>query len=228
MRQEQDPAKIRGMFNRIAGSYDFLNHFFSFNIDARWRKQTVRSAADMDVTNILDVAAGTFDLSLAYASAFPDAQVIGLDFAIGMLENGLPKLGGHTVAPIQGDGMSLPIRDGSMDIVSIAFGIRNLADMSVGLREFFRVLRSGGRVMILEFTPNRNWAFRFYSGVVMPLVGRLVSRDRDAYAYLHRSVQAFPEADKLKTMMADAGFRNVTWRKLTLGIAALHIGERKE
>ena len=226
MRKEQEPAKIQGMFNRIAGSYDFLNHFFSFNIDARWRRQTVREAADMNPEVILDVAAGTFDLSLVYAAAFPQARVLGLDFAIDMLKNGLHKLDGKQVYPVQGDGMQLPVESGSVDIVSIAFGIRNLLDMDAGLREFYRVLKPGGRVMVLEFTPNRNPLFRFYSGVVMPLVGRLVSKDRDAYAYLHRSVQAFPSTGKLKDMMENAGFSGVRWRKLTFGIAALHIGER--
>lgn len=227
MKHEQDPAKIRGMFNRIAGSYDFLNHFFSFNIDSRWRRQTVKTAADMQPDTILDVAAGTFDLSLAFSRGFPEASVVGLDFAIEMLHSGLHKLDGHRVLPVQGDGMALPIRSDSVDIVSIAFGIRNLLSMETGLREFHRVLKPGGRVMILEFTPNKNPFFRFYSGVIMPLVGRLVSRDRDAYAYLHRSVQAFPTVGELKRKMEDAGFVHVRWRKLTMGIAALHVGEKE-
>ncbi len=215
------------MFNRIAGSYDFLNHFFSFNIDSRWRKQTVKAAADMQPDIILDVAAGTFDLSLAFSKAFPDASVVGLDFAIEMLHSGLHKLDGQPVMPVQGDGMALPIRSNSVDIVSIAFGIRNLLSMETGLDEFYRVLKPGGRLMILEFTPNKNPFFRFYSGVIMPLVGRLVSKDRDAYAYLHRSVQAFPTVGELKRKMEDAGFVHVGWRKLTMGIAALHVGEKE-
>ncbi len=224
---EQEPAKIRGMFNRIAGSYDLLNHLFSFNIDALWRRRTVKAAADLQPAIILDVAAGTFDLSLAFSRRFPDATVLGLDFAIEMLTRGLPKLKDRAVVPVNGDGMRLPIRDQSVDIVSIAFGIRNLVNMEAGLLEFHRVLKPGGRLLVLEFTPNRNPLFRFYSGVIMPLVGRLVSRDRDAYAYLHRSVQAFPGAERLKEMLEAAGFDDVSYQKMTMGISALHIGNRR-
>ena len=224
---EQEPAKIRGMFNRIAGSYDLLNHLFSFNVDALWRRRTVKAAGDMEPDVILDVAAGTFDLSLAFSRGFPGATVYGLDFAIEMLTRGLPKLQDRPVVPVNGDGMRLPLRDQSVDIVSIAFGIRNLVDMEAGLREFHRVLKPGGRLMVLEFTPNRNLLFRFYSGVVMPMVGRLISKDRDAYTYLHRSVQAFPDAEKLKSMVEAAGFDDVSYRKMTMGIAALHIGNRR-
>jgi len=224
MTHEQQPEKIRGMFNRIAHRYDFLNHFFSLNIDSRWRNRTVHAAADMDPERILDVAAGTFDLSLAFARQFPRADVIGLDFACDMLTEGLPKIGDRRVLPVNGDGLMLPLPDNSVDIVSIAFGIRNFADMNRGLREFHRVLRPGGRAMILEFTPNRNPLFRFYSGVVMPTIGRMISKDPDAYAYLHRSVQAFPNVHELADRMTSAGFIDVRWRKLTMGIAALHVG----
>ena len=226
MSREQEPARIRSMFNGIARRYDFLNHFFSFNIDALWRHRTVKAVVSRTPEIILDVAAGTMDLSIAFAGKFPDADVIALDFACEMLKGGLKKLQNFRVFPVNGDGLALPLPDNSVDVASIAFGIRNFADMEKGLAEFYRVLKPGGALLILEFTPNRNPLFNFYSGVIMPFVGKLVSKDPDAYHYLHRSVKAFPNAEELKKRMETAGFSSVHYKKMTMGIAALHVGEK--
>ncbi|NOZ13235.1 MAG: ubiquinone/menaquinone biosynthesis methyltransferase [Acidobacteria bacterium] len=228
MNHEQEPAKIQSMFNHIARRYDFLNHFFSFNIDAHWRCQTVKAVFEKEPEVVLDVAAGTMDLSVAFAKQFPEADIIALDFACEMLKGGLHKLKNHRIFPLNGDGLALPFRENSADILSIAFGIRNLENLSRGLDEFYRVLKPGGTLLILEFTPNRNPLFNLYSGFIMPLIGRIVSQDPDAYHYLHRSVQAFPPVDVLKGRMEDAGFTKVSYRKMTMGIAALHQGEKQK
>ncbi|MCK5879842.1 MAG: bifunctional demethylmenaquinone methyltransferase/2-methoxy-6-polyprenyl-1,4-benzoquinol methylase UbiE [Holophagae bacterium] len=226
MSREQEPAKIQSMFNSIARRYDFLNHFFSFNIDALWRRRTVKTVSSRSPEVILDVAAGTMDLSIAFSRQFPDADIVALDFACEMLNAGLNKLKTHRVFPVNGDGLSLPLADNSVDAVSIAFGIRNLESLDKGLAEFYRVLKPGGTLLILEFTPNRNPLFKLYSGVFMPFIGRLISKDPDAYLYLHRSVKAFPSAEALKSRMENSGFSTVRYRKMTMGIAALHLGQK--
>ncbi len=228
MSHEQAPKKIQSMFNGIARRYDFLNHFFSFNIDAYWRSRTVKAALGTSPERILDVAAGTMDLSIAFAGRFPGADVVALDFACEMLNGGLKKLKNRRVFPVNGDGLTLPLPDNSVDIVSIAFGIRNLESLDRGLAEFHRVLKPAGILLVLEFTPNRNPLFNLYSGVVMPLIGRLISKDPDAYHYLYRSVKAFPPVDILKERMERAGFRNVRYNKMTMGIVALHFGVKSE
>ncbi len=226
MRHEQEPVKIQSMFNSIARRYDLLNHFFSFNIDALWRKKTVKAVSSKTPKIILDVAAGTMDLSIAFARKFPDADVIALDFACEMLNGGLHKLKNHRLYPVNGDGLTLPFADNSVDIVSIAFGIRNFENLDKGLAEFYRILKPGGTLLILEFTPNRNPLFNFYSGVFMPFVGRLISKNPDAYHYLHRSVKAFPSAEALKNHMENTGFSTIRYKKMTMAIAALHVGEK--
>ena len=224
MTREQEPAKIQSMFNDIAQRYDFLNHFFSFNIDALWRRRAVNAVSLPAPEVILDVAAGTMDLSIAFARKFPAANVIALDFACKMLNGGLGKLKNHRVFPVNGDGLALPLPDNSVDVVSIAFGIRNFESLENVLAEFYRVLKSGGMLLILEFTPNRNPLFNLYSGVFMPFVGRLISKDPDAYHYLHRSVKAFPSAEALRNQMETAGFSTVQYKRMTMGIVALHVG----
>jgi len=147
-----------------------------------------------------------------------------LDFACKMLNGGLGKLKNHRVFPVNGDGLALPLPDNSVDVVSIAFGIRNFESLENGLAEFYRVMKSGGMLLILEFTPNRNPLFNLYSGVFMPFVGRLISKDPDAYHYLHRSVKAFPSAEALRNQMETAGFSTVQYKRMTMGIVALHVG----
>jgi demethylmenaquinone methyltransferase/2-methoxy-6-polyprenyl-1,4-benzoquinol methylase len=223
---EKNPKKIKTMFNSIAGTYDLLNHIFSLNIDSMWRKKAVNSVKHTNPEKILDVAAGTFDLSISFAKEFPEANIFALDFAIDMLTKGLHKIKKHKIYPINGDGLTLPFKDNSFDIVSIAFGIRNLESMEKGLTEFLRVLKPNGTLLVLEFTPNKNLLFNLYSGVIMPLVGKIVSGDKEAYSYLHKSVKNFPNAEKLKIMLQQIGFINSSYKKMTFSIAALHKGQK--
>ena len=224
--------KIQTIFSEIAPRYDLLNHVLSVNVDRRWRRLAVDALGDLATGpgRVLDACAGTCDMSLELAGR-PEfsGSVTALDFALPMLAAGRPKLPGHAVRPVCGDNLRLPFPDGSFDAAMVAFGIRNLADIGGGFREFRRVLRPGGRLVILEFTtpPNRvlRAGYLFYFHRVLPRIGRLVSGHPWAYSYLPASVKAFPGPDALARMLKEAGFGEVGWSYLTAGIAALHFAE---
>jgi demethylmenaquinone methyltransferase/2-methoxy-6-polyprenyl-1,4-benzoquinol methylase len=226
-------AYVRRIFSEIAPRYDLLNHVLSLNIDRVWRRQAV---AALDWPRVpkgtyLDLCAGTLDVSIALAGAGGFlGHVIASDFAEPMLRVALPKVGGRAIAPVTADALSLPIRDGSVDGAVVAFGARNLANLDAGIAEVFRVLRPGGRFVILEFTTPRNRMVRAtynaYFHHVLPLIGRLVSGHRTAYRYLPTSVSNFPSVEELAARLTRAGFQRVSWRSLTLGIAAIHVGDK--
>ncbi len=227
------------MFSGIAGRYDFLNHLLSANIDKRWRKlvaSELRSslgAADSRVLRVLDVACGTGDLSLALERT-SSAQVVGTDFCRPMLEIASRKAAtAQKVIPfVEGDALRLPFLDCSFDAVSIAFGLRNLSSVEGGLRELYRVLKPGGRAAILEFStpvvPGFRGLFGFYFRRVLPLIGGVFSGSPAAYEYLPDSVSRFPNQKRLVELMSDAGFQQVSFKNLTGGIAALHLGSRPD
>ncbi len=225
--------KVRTIFSEIAPRYDLLNHLLSVNADRRWRRFAVDALQEFATGpgTVLDACAGTFDMSLELVGrpGF-SGSVVALDFAFPMLAAGRPKLRGHAVRSVCGDNLRLPFPDGSFDAAMVAFGIRNLADIGGGFREFRRVLRPGGRLVILEFTtpPNRvvRAGYLFYFHRVLPRIGRLVSGHPWAYSYLPASVKAFPGPDALARMLKEAGFGDVAWSYLTAGIAALHLAER--
>jgi demethylmenaquinone methyltransferase / 2-methoxy-6-polyprenyl-1,4-benzoquinol methylase len=221
------------MFARIAGRYDLLNHLLSGNVDKRWRRlvaQTLRPSL-AEGARVLDVACGTGDLSLALARAGA-AQVIGLDFCRPMLEIARRKaeLDSRAIPFVEGDALRLPFEDEAFDVVTIAFGLRNLSGVAEGLRELLRVLKPGGRAAVLEFSmpvvPGFSALFGFYFARVLPLVGGMLSGSRVAYRYLPDSVSKFPDQKRLAELMRDAGFEEVEYRNLTGGIAALHTGTR--
>jgi demethylmenaquinone methyltransferase/2-methoxy-6-polyprenyl-1,4-benzoquinol methylase len=222
------------MFGRIAGRYDLLNHLLSGNVDKRWRRLVARTLRPslVEGARVLDVACGTGDLALALASAGAGV-VVGLDFCRPMLEIARRKAAVESSRPplfVEGDALRLPFADESFDVVTIAFGLRNLAGVEEGLRELLRVLRPGGRAAVLEFSspvvPGFRALFRFYFARVLPRVGGLVSGSRGAYEYLPDSVSRFPDQERLAGLMREAGFREVEYRNLTGGIAALHTGTR--
>jgi len=231
---EAREKQVRTIFSEIAPRYDLLNHVLSLNIDRRWRREAVNRlqvpADDPDV-QVLDACAGTFDLALELADR-PGfgGRVVASDFARPMLVEGREKLGGRPVHPVCGDTLRLPFPDGSFHRAMVAFGVRNLADVEAGFREFSRVLRPGGRLVILEFTtpPNRlmRGLYLFYFHRVLPLVGRIVSGHPWAYTYLPESVKEFPGPDPLAALLRANGFRSVEWSYLTAGIAALHVAEK--
>ena len=226
-------AAVQSMFSDIAPRYDLLNHLLSLNIDKRWRKRAVDIllAGNNPAGLYLDACAGTLDLSveLARRPAFR-GRVVASDFAFPMIANGVHKIGGQSIEPVCGDALRLPLPDACCDGVIVGFGVRNLASVDDGVRELTRVLRPGGRLVILEFTTPAWQPFRAiylsYFTKVLPLVGRLVSRHGEAYSYLPESVLQFPRPQHLGAIMEGAGLRNVQWRTLTGGIAAIHSGTR--
>lgn len=227
--------KVRTIFTEIAPRYDFLNHLLSANVDRHWRRLAVDALGEFAIgpRKVLDACAGTFDMSLELIGrpGF-SGRVTAVDFAFPMLASGRPKLDGRAVLPVCGDCLRLPFPDGSFDAAMVAFGIRNLADVDAGLREYRRVLRPAGRLAILEFTtpPNRlvRAGYLFYFHRILPLIGRLVSGHPWAYSYLPASVKAFPGPGGIARQLEEAGFANVGWTYLTGGIAAVHLADRPE
>ena len=226
-------AYVRRMFSEIAPRYDLLNHLLSLNIDRGWRRTALDELEWRRRPEgvYVDLCAGTLDVGAALANA-PGfhGSVLGADFAEPMLRQGIDKAAPTVLSPVAADALSLPLPDGSMSGAIVAFGVRNLADLDAGLREVHRVLAPGCRLVILEFSTPANplvrGAYRAYSNHLLPLVGRLVSGHPTAYRYLPESVARFPEANALADRMRTAGFAGVRWRPLTLGVAAIHRGER--
>jgi demethylmenaquinone methyltransferase/2-methoxy-6-polyprenyl-1,4-benzoquinol methylase len=232
--KREQAQRVREMFAAIATRYDLLNHLLSGNVDQRWRRLVVKMmASNLPSTNacILDVACGTGDLSLALAAGIK-ARVVGLDFCRPMLDIAAAKATdrGLPIRFVEGDALKLPFRDQSFNAVSIAFGLRNLTSFEGGLSELFRILRPGGTVAVLEFstprTPVLRTFFRVYFTKLLPLLGGFISGSKSAYEYLPDSVSRFPDQASLAVLLQQAGFSEVTFRNLTGGIAALHIGKR--
>ena len=224
------------MFAGIAKRYDLLNHLLSGNVDKRWRRivaERVREKVTLENignSRILDVACGTGDLSLTLFEN-TGARVVGTDFCRPMLEIAAGKTS-ERIPLIEGDALDLPFRDGAFEVVTIAFGLRNLASVEGGLAELRRVLKPGGWVAVLEFSRPANAMMRPLFGLyftrVLPLMGGLVSGSRMAYSYLPASVQKFPDQEQLSLLIQQAGFEQVQYENLTGGIAALHMGRRPE
>lgn len=232
----QKPDKVRAMFAAIARSYDLNNTLHSFGRDAAWRRTAVRMAGLRTNDVVLDVACGTGELTREFARATPrPAQVIGVDFTPEMLDLArvkAPVASSCATSPPrieyeQGDAMALRFEDASFDVVSIAFGIRNVADPAQALAEFRRVLRPGGRLVVLEFATPKNPVIAagnaLYCGRIMPLTATLIARDRSgAYRYLPRSVGSFVSRERMRAMIAEAGFTSVTDTPLTFGVCVCY------
>lgn len=225
---------VRDMFAGIAGRYDLLNHVLSLNIDKRWRRLVsakLRDVLDRPDAVVLDVACGTGDLSIELDRT-AKAKVIGSDFCRPMLTvaQTKPSSGGHVIPYVEGDAMRLPFADESVDAVTIAFGLRNLANVADGLAELRRVLKTGGRLVVLEFSapivPGFGQLFNFYFSHILPRIGGAVSGSRGAYEYLPDSVSKFPNQKKLVVLIEQTGFGEVAYQNLTGGIAAIHTGIR--
>jgi demethylmenaquinone methyltransferase/2-methoxy-6-polyprenyl-1,4-benzoquinol methylase len=226
-------GRVREMFAGIAKRYDLLNHLLSGNVDKRWRRIVAKRLGEKLLSSsslILDVACGTGDLSLTLFEN-TGARVVGTDFCRPMLEIAAGKTSDR-IPLIEGDALDLPFRDGVFEVVTIAFGLRNLASVEGGLAELRRVLKPGGWVAVLEFSRPANAIMRPLFGLyftrVLPLMGGLVSGSPMAYSYLPASVQKFPDQEQLSLLMQRAGFEQVQFENLTGGIAALHMGKRPE
>jgi demethylmenaquinone methyltransferase/2-methoxy-6-polyprenyl-1,4-benzoquinol methylase len=226
-------AYVQRIFSQIAPRYDLLNHLLSFNIDKAWRRKAIVELGwerDPDGTYV-DLCAGTLDVSaeLARRPGFR-GRVIGADFAEPMLRAGVGKSPATVVTPVVADALELPLGTGSASGAIVAFGIRNVADLDRGLREVRRVLAPGAKFVILEFTTPRSAIVRAgyhaYFHNVLPFIGGLISGHGTAYKYLPKSVANFPIEEELAARLRAAGFQDVQWRTLTLGIAAIHVGTK--
>jgi demethylmenaquinone methyltransferase / 2-methoxy-6-polyprenyl-1,4-benzoquinol methylase len=235
-RNEQEAARwVRGMFGRVARRYDLANHLLSFNIDRYWRRHTVRRvlpALERPGALALDLCCGTGDLTveLCRSREGDGCTILGSDFCHPMLVAARRKFARRRARAFlfEADALRLPLRDDSLDLLTVAFGFRNLANYEAGLAEIRRVLRPGGLAAILEFSQPPNAVFRdlynFYARRILPWIGGALSGSRDAYTYLPESVCKFPSAQELAEGMRRAGFENVRFEYLTGGIVALHVG----
>lgn len=225
-----DSKAVNSMFARIAGRYDLANHLLSGGVDYWWRQRLVRAVHDAGPGTVLDLATGSGDVAFALADGLPPGvQVTGMDFCQPMLDEAVKKRAGSPRwAPIefrQGDGMALPLPDGSFDALTISFGLRNMADRHTALQEMRRVVRPGGRLFVLEFSQPAFWFRPFYYAylkLVLPAVAAAVTGDRSAYEYLGGSIEQFPDHAAMSAEIRRAGFSSVHATPLTLGIVALH------
>jgi demethylmenaquinone methyltransferase / 2-methoxy-6-polyprenyl-1,4-benzoquinol methylase len=230
---EREAAEwVRGMFGRVAHRYDLANHLLSFNVDRWWRARTVAAVAhilERQDARALDICCGTGDLLLALDRR-AGAPVLGSDFCHPMLVGARGKIAARSsrCAVFEADALQLPVGTGSLDVLTVAFGFRNLANYRAGLAEMRRVLRRGGMAAILEFSQPPNPVFRalydFYSRRILPVLGGALSGSRDAYTYLPESVRKFPGPAELAEAMREEGFGEVRYERMTGGIVALHLG----
>jgi demethylmenaquinone methyltransferase / 2-methoxy-6-polyprenyl-1,4-benzoquinol methylase len=226
-------SQVRSMFDRIAGRYDLMNSVMSAGMHHRWRGRAADLAQIGPGASALDVCCGTGDLALELARrAGPRGRVVGLDFSAPMLDLAREKsrADGDRVGWVQGNALELPFEDGEFDAATVGFGARNVVDLERGIAEMARVVRPGGRVVILEITsprrPPLKWFYAVWFDRIVPLLGALAG-DRDAYTYLPSSVRRFPPAEELAALMHEAGLRDVRYLMLAGGIIAIHSGTRQ-
>ncbi|MBP8192860.1 MAG: bifunctional demethylmenaquinone methyltransferase/2-methoxy-6-polyprenyl-1,4-benzoquinol methylase UbiE [Chitinophagales bacterium] len=227
---ESKKQQVATMFNNVAGTYDFLNHFFSVGIDKLWRRKLVKLIGKTNPKMILDVATGTADLAIAETKLNP-TKIIGVDISEKMLDVGREKIKSYPSIELQlGDSENLQFTENTFDAVSVSFGVRNFENVPAGLSEMRRVLKPSGKVFILEFSKPGNWLvqklYYFYFCNVLPFVGNLVSKDARAYTYLPESVRMFPDGQKFVALMQEAGYKNIECKPLTFGISTIYIGEK--
>ena len=231
----KDASRIAGMFDAIASRYDFLNHLLSAGLDKQWRKRAVDALQLTGRETVLDLCAGTADLAIAAAAGErPAKRVVGVDFSAAMLRVGKSKIDTTPwrgrIDLVRGDATEIPLGDGSVDAVTIGFGIRNVEDPARACREIVRVLRPGGTLVILEFSLPRSAALRrfylWYFKSVLPRIGRLVSRHPSAYSYLPASVQTFPSPEEFSQQLRTAGFGTVRATPVSFGIVYMFVASK--
>ncbi|MBO5655481.1 MAG: bifunctional demethylmenaquinone methyltransferase/2-methoxy-6-polyprenyl-1,4-benzoquinol methylase UbiE [Rikenellaceae bacterium] len=233
--QDSKKSEIREMFNRIAPSYDFLNHLLSLNFDRVWRRRMVRRLSQHAPERVLDVATGTADVAINVARKCNGCKVVGLDLSEEMVRYATRKVEqkglAEQISLVVGDAEQLPFEGGEFDAVTASFGVRNFGDLPQGLSEMCRVLKAGGKCFIMEFSrpddvPLFASMYRFYFHHILPVVGGWISRDRQAYDYLPGSVDEFPSHNTFEDMMRTAGFTKVESLKLMWGVAYIYIGTK--
>lgn len=222
--------EVEQMFDNISPKYDFLNRLLSARIDVLWRNLLVKKATRVNPSRILDVATGTGDLAIALSKKIPNANITGFDLSAGMLEVGRKKIIKENLTDkiklIQGDAENMPFEDNSFDVITAAFGIRNFETLENGLSEMYRVLKPGGKLLILEFSQPQKFPmkqlYHFYSYKILPTIGKIFSKDPRAYTYLPESVSAFPFGNEMKEILTSVKFKNPIDKKLTFGISSIY------
>jgi len=231
----EKPRTVLGYFNSIARRYDVMNTLLSFGLHVLWKKQAVRAAGLRSGDRVLDVCGGTADLAILAANEVgPGGQVTVYDFCMQMMLAGKQKTAAappdRTIRYVCGDAQQIAARDAAFDAALIGFGLRNLTDRAQGLREMYRILKQGGVLVCLEFSrpvfPLFRLLYNAYSFAVIPAAGRLIAGSGRAYRYLPASIRAFPLPEQLSAMLRDAGFSDITYRRLTNGVAAVHVGRK--
>jgi len=228
---ENKKTQVAQMFNSIAGKYDFLNHFLSAGVDIYWRKKAIGLLKKSAPKQILDIATGTGDFAIEALNVNPD-KITGIDISEGMLAVGREKLTkkglSEKIELLSGDSENLQFEANKFDAVTAAFGVRNFENLEKGLSEMNRVLKPGGRVVILEFSKPTAFpmkqAYNFYFKNILPVFGKMISKDQAAYTYLPESVQAFPDGKAFLNILEKVGFKNTQWQSLTFGICSIYTG----
>nr|WP_068893138.1 bifunctional demethylmenaquinone methyltransferase/2-methoxy-6-polyprenyl-1,4-benzoquinol methylase UbiE [Pedobacter panaciterrae] len=224
--------QVASMFNNISGTYDFLNHFMSLGIDIIWRKKAIRELKSIQPRIMLDVATGTGDFAFEAIKILAPEKIIGVDISEGMLDVARKKIQDrnlqHVFSVQTGDSEGLHFSDDHFDAITVAFGVRNYENLEKGLADMYRVLKPGGKIVILEFSKPRKFpikqGYNFYFKHITPMLGKLFSKDNRAYCYLPESVAAFPDGEEFTRLMNKVGFTDTKDRRLTFGISAIYTG----
>jgi demethylmenaquinone methyltransferase/2-methoxy-6-polyprenyl-1,4-benzoquinol methylase len=232
--QLQKKEQVADMFNSIAHRYDFLNRFLSVGIDVWWRKKAIGQLKKLAPKNILDVATGTGDVAILMEKILKPEKITGIDISEGMLDLGrkkIEKLGlGNKIMLQEGDSETIHFNNNSFDAITVAFGVRNFQNLEGGLKEMYRVLQPGGKLVVLEFSKSKQKGLSvlidFYMNTITPAIGKLFSKNKDAYQYLNDSVQAFPEGQTFLNIMNEAGFTQTYLIKLSFGICTIYCGSK--
>ena len=226
--------QVQSMFDKVAPYYDFLNRFLTLRIDVLWRRNAINAVKSDQIRDICDIATGTADLAIEMAKAMPSANVIGIDIAPKMLEIGSKKI---IAANFQkritletGDSEALRFESQTFDLVTSSFGVRNFQDLNLGLSEMHRILRPGGKIMVLEFSRPRIFPikqlFNIYFRYALPFIGKITSKDPRAYKYLYESVQQFPDYERFTSVLQEVGFINTSFKPLTFGICTVYLASK--
>ena len=228
--------QVEQMFDNIAHSYDRLNHVLSLGTDRGWRRKTIQALLPYSPKTVLDIATGTGDFALLSAKILQPQSIVGADISEGMMQIAQQKVEkaglAHIISFRKEDCMNLTFADATFDAVTVAYGVRNYADLDRGLREMLRVLKPSGHAAILELAAPRRFPmkqmFWLYSHAYMPMVGKVVSKDKRAYSYLPQTMEAFPQGKEMKAIMERAGFADVSFRAFTCGLSTMYIGKKHD
>ena len=227
-------SQVSRMFNKIAPYYDFLNHFLSLGVDNLWRKRAIKQLVASKPKHLLDIATGTADLAIEAHKQLHPNKIVGVDISTEMLEIGRKKINKkgleNTIELVEGDSENLYFENNTFDAITVAFGVRNFENLEKGLKEMNRVLKQDGQLVILEFSKPSIFPFKqlfnLYFKYILPTIGKLTSKDSQAYRYLYDSVQAFPDGDNFITILENSGFKSIQCISLSLGICSIYTGKK--